>query len=169
MTQIENNTLGQHVQQLLITHGLENPVLDNYIRQWQNPEHFKLLESKLAEFLHLAPNGKNLRKIKEALTAIKLERTYSKDEIIHVLDGELQIGRSTVRSGESIAVRKDVRYSFLSPGPYRFLNFRGDIATITFGTSSRPFVVTETVNELRRQSGSLAKYVAPDDAMETGH
>ncbi len=45
--------LGQHVQKLLITHGLENPVLANYIKQWQNPEHFKLLESKLGEFLHL--------------------------------------------------------------------------------------------------------------------
>ena len=53
MNQTQNNTLGQHVQQLLVAHNLENPVLANYIKQWQNPQHFKLLESKLAEFLHL--------------------------------------------------------------------------------------------------------------------
>lgn len=83
MNQRENSILGQHVQQLLIRSGLENPVLDNYIKQWQNPEHFKLLESKLGEFLHLL--GFNLNDLSLNQTPSRVVKLFM-DELFYGLN-----------------------------------------------------------------------------------
>ena len=57
--------------------------------------------------------------------------THSEDEIIHVLDGSLQVGALRVEAGMSIAVPKDVRYGLRGDGSFRFLNYRRDVATFT--------------------------------------
>jgi quercetin dioxygenase-like cupin family protein len=54
--------------------------------------------------------------------------THSQNEVIHVTNGELQMGTVTVRAGSSVFVPADMRYSFRTPGPWEFLNFRRGIA-----------------------------------------
>lgn len=83
MSQRENNILGQYVQQLLVAHDLENPVLDNYIKQWQNLEHSKLLESKLREFLHLL--GFNLEDSSLNQTPSRVVKLFT-DELFYGLN-----------------------------------------------------------------------------------
>ena len=41
---------------------------------------------------------------------------HSEDEIIHVLDGELQVGPQTVKAGMSVAIPAGRRYGFRTPG-----------------------------------------------------
>ncbi len=68
---------------------------------------------------------------------------HSSDEIIHVLDGEIRVGRAVIARGQSVAIPADRRYSFRSPGAFRFLNYRRDAATATFAPGSA--AVLETV------------------------
>ena len=49
---------------------------------------------------------------------------HSHDEIVHVLEGDLQIGQVTVSEGMSVAVPANRRYGFRTPGPFRFLNYQ---------------------------------------------
>ena len=65
---------------------------------------------------------------------------HSEDEIIHVLDGELQVGPQTVRAGMSVAIPAGRRYSFRTPGAYRFLNYRKDASTFTGAPGTDPVV-----------------------------
>ncbi|HWD25412.1 MAG TPA: hypothetical protein VG368_08085 [Acidimicrobiales bacterium] len=67
---------------------------------------------------------------------------HSEDEIIHVLDGELQVGRHTVLPGTSIAVPGSLRYSFRTAGPFRYLNYRADASTILSRPGSEPRLET---------------------------
>jgi mannose-6-phosphate isomerase-like protein (cupin superfamily) len=64
---------------------------------------------------------------------------HSQDEIIYLLDGELQVGRTTVSAGMAFAVPKDVRYGFRSPGPYTFLNYRPDCSLMVTKPGTDPF------------------------------
>ncbi len=73
---------------------------------------------------------------------------HSQDEIIHVLEGELRFGPLTVPPGASIAVPRDWRYSFRTPGPFRYLNYRADISAAVVAPRSEP--VVETVDNLLR-------------------
>jgi len=72
--------------------------------------------------------------------------SHSQDEIIHVLDGELRFGPVTVVAGASIAVPRDLRYSFATSGPFRYLDYRADVSTAVVAPGSDP--VLETVASL---------------------
>jgi mannose-6-phosphate isomerase-like protein (cupin superfamily) len=71
---------------------------------------------------------------------------HSEDEIIHVLEGELRVGTLTVPAGTSIAVPANLRYSFRTSQPFRFLNYRADVSTILLKPGSEP--ILETVANL---------------------
>jgi hypothetical protein len=72
---------------------------------------------------------------------------HSEDEIIHVLTGELQVGRAVVSAGMSVAIPGSYRYGFRTPGPFSFLNFRRDASTYVAAPGSTP--VLETVDTWR--------------------
>lgn len=61
---------------------------------------------------------------------VSAPHSHSADELIHVLDGELQVGRRVLGPGSTVAVSADRRYGFRSPG-FGFLNYRPHVATIT--------------------------------------
>jgi uncharacterized cupin superfamily protein len=65
---------------------------------------------------------------------------HSEDEIIHVLEGELRVGTLTVPAGTSIAVPANLRYSFRTSQPFRFLNYRADVSTILLKPGSKPIL-----------------------------
>ena len=71
---------------------------------------------------------------------------HSEDEIIHVLEGELRVGRMTVAAGVSIAIPANLRYSFRTSQPFRFLNYRADASTILLKPGTEPLF--ETVENL---------------------
>ena len=77
--------------------------------------------------------------------------SHSQDEIIHVLDGELHFGPAIVTTGASIAVPRDVRYSFRTSGPFRYLDYRADVSTAVVAPGSDP--VLETVASLTSLGG----------------
>jgi hypothetical protein len=77
---------------------------------------------------------------------------HSQDEIIHVLEGELHFGPLAVPPDASIAVPRDWRYSFRTPGPFRYLNYRADVSTAVVKPRSEP--VVETVDNLLRVAAS---------------
>jgi hypothetical protein len=72
--------------------------------------------------------------------------SHSEDEIIHVLDGELHVGPQTVTAGMSMAIPKNVRYSFRSKGRYRFINYRSNPSFYIGRPNSEP--VRETRDQL---------------------
>ncbi len=76
---------------------------------------------------------------------------HSQDEIIHVLEGELHFGPLTVPPDASIAVPRDLRYSFRTSGPFRYLDYRADVSTAVVAPGSEP--VVETVDNLLRMGG----------------
>jgi len=71
---------------------------------------------------------------------VAASHVHSEDEIIHVLDGELQVGPQTVRAGMSVAIPAGRRYGFRTPGAYKFLNYRKDASTFTGAPGSDPVV-----------------------------
>lgn len=56
--------------------------------------------------------------------------SHSADELIHVLAGELVLGRRVLGPGATLAVEADRRYGFRSSG-FRFLNYRPGPSTLT--------------------------------------
>jgi hypothetical protein len=77
---------------------------------------------------------------------VGVSHVHSEDEIMHVLEGELKVGPLVVRAGTSIAVPRDLRYSFRTEGPFRYLNYRADVSTAMVMPGSTP--VLETVANL---------------------
>jgi quercetin dioxygenase-like cupin family protein len=71
---------------------------------------------------------------------------HSEDEIIYMIDGFIQIGATRVREGQAVAIPAGRRYGFRSGGPFRFLNYRADVATATFRPGSVPML--ETIDAL---------------------
>jgi len=63
---------------------------------------------------------------------------HSEDEIIHVIEGELQVGPQTVKAGMSVAIPAGRRYGFRTPGAYKFINYRRDASTFTGAPGSDP-------------------------------
>lgn len=57
--------------------------------------------------------------------------SHSADELIHVVVGEIHVGRRVLGAGSTLAVARDRRYAFRTPGPFGFLNFRPHVATHT--------------------------------------
>jgi mannose-6-phosphate isomerase-like protein (cupin superfamily) len=76
---------------------------------------------------------------------------HSEDEIMHVLSGELHVGPLVVAPGMSIAVPGNLRYSFRTPGPFRYLTYRADVSTAVVTPDSAP--VLETVSNLTSLGG----------------
>jgi quercetin dioxygenase-like cupin family protein len=76
-----------------------------------------------------------------------VSHTHSEDEIIHVLSGVMHVGPLRVEPGMSIAVPRELRYGFRTEGPFRFLNYRRDVALYTALPGSEP--VLEVVSKLR--------------------
>jgi mannose-6-phosphate isomerase-like protein (cupin superfamily) len=74
---------------------------------------------------------------------------HSEDEIIHVLEGTLQVGPVRIDAGMSVAIPEGVRYGFRTSGRFRFLNYRRDVALYTTTPGSAPAL--ETVAELRNR------------------
>jgi quercetin dioxygenase-like cupin family protein len=72
--------------------------------------------------------------------------SHSVDELIHVTRGEIRVGQMTVTSGSTLAVPRNRRYSFRSPGPFEFVNFRASRSEITSRSSEQPR--TETAQGL---------------------
>ena len=64
---------------------------------------------------------------------------HSEDEIVHVLEGALQVGSQRVPAGSSVAVPANRRYRVRSSEPFKFINYRADATTITKGPGSEPF------------------------------
>jgi len=73
---------------------------------------------------------------------------HSEDEIIHMLDGEINVGRVSVSAGQAFAVPGEHRYGFRSHGPFRFINYRRDISTVVHGVDEEPEL--ETIGRMRR-------------------
>ncbi len=67
---------------------------------------------------------------------------HSEDEIIHILDGSINVGPVPVAAGQGVAVPGERRYGFRSPGPLRFINYRRDISTVVHGVGSEPELET---------------------------
>jgi hypothetical protein len=62
---------------------------------------------------------------------VSAPHSHSADELIHVVVGEVHVGRRVLGPGSTIAVAKDQRYGFRSPGGFGFLNYRPHVATHT--------------------------------------
>jgi mannose-6-phosphate isomerase-like protein (cupin superfamily)/quercetin dioxygenase-like cupin family protein len=75
---------------------------------------------------------------------------HSQDEIIHVLTGALQVGRTTVGPGMSIAIPAEQRYGFRTTGAFSFLNYRADVSTTVTTPGSEPILETVAALGSRR-------------------
>jgi quercetin dioxygenase-like cupin family protein len=76
----------------------------------------------------------------EAFTAPS--HVHSEDEIIHLLDGEMRVGRLKLVPGMSIAIPGGTRYGFRTPAGYAFLNYRRDASTSVGKPGSPPSLET---------------------------
>jgi quercetin dioxygenase-like cupin family protein len=70
---------------------------------------------------------------------VSAPHSHSADELLHVLDGEVVVGRRHLGPGTTIAVRADRRYGFRSEG-FGFLNYRPAVATMTVDRDAPPIV-----------------------------
>jgi hypothetical protein len=86
-----------------------------------------------------------------AQPAVAPSHAHSEDEIIHILDGEMQLGRHRLTPGMSVAIPGNRRYGFRIPSGCRFLNYRRDLASATFAPGTPPTI--ETVESLRGRYG----------------
>jgi hypothetical protein len=76
---------------------------------------------------------------------------HSEDEIIHMLEGELQLSQLTIGPGAAVAVPREMRYSLRTSGPYRYLDYRADVSTAVVKPGSEP--VLETTANLQGYGG----------------
>lgn len=56
---------------------------------------------------------------------------HSADEVILMLSGEMQIGARSVGARGALWIAANRRYGLRAPGPFRFLNYRPGVSTIT--------------------------------------
>lgn len=63
---------------------------------------------------------------------------HTEDEIIHVLDGTMQVGPVAIPAGRSVAIPAGRRYGYRTAGPLRFLNYRRDVSTFVTTPGSEP-------------------------------
>jgi mannose-6-phosphate isomerase-like protein (cupin superfamily) len=71
--------------------------------------------------------------------------SHSSDELLHVLDGEVVVGRRRLGPGSTIAIHADRRYAFRSEG-FRFLNYRPTLATMTVDRAAPPIAEGPTAH-----------------------
>ena len=83
---------------------------------WANLTHLRIVQGastitqQLSRTLFLTPEKTMARKIKEALTAIKIERTYSKDEILEMYVNQCYFGKGAygIRAAAQIYFNKEL-------------------------------------------------------------
>jgi hypothetical protein len=78
---------------------------------------------------------------------------HSEDEIIHMLSGQINVGRVTLRPGMSIAVPGGTRYGFRALHDYSFVNYRRDITTTVLAPGATPSI--DTAETARRRSAGI--------------
>jgi quercetin dioxygenase-like cupin family protein len=65
--------------------------------------------------------------------------SHSQDELIHLLSGEIQLGRWTLGPGDTVYVAADRRYTFTSgEAGFSFLNYRRDASWHSVGRGGAP-------------------------------
>jgi hypothetical protein len=70
---------------------------------------------------------------------ISAGHSHSQDELIHLLWGEINVGRRKLTAGDTIAIPKDLRYGFRSGADgFGFLNYRPDASVQTFDRGGEP-------------------------------
>jgi hypothetical protein len=68
--------------------------------------------------------------------------SHTEDELIHVIKGEILLGRQKVGVGDTLAIGGDVRYKFRGGDDgFRFLNYRRDASRQDFPDPDRPSVI----------------------------
>jgi len=68
--------------------------------------------------------------------------SHTEDELIHVIEGEILLGRQKVGVGDTLAIGGDVRYKFRGgDNGFRFLNYRRDASRQDFPDPDRPSVI----------------------------
>jgi quercetin dioxygenase-like cupin family protein len=73
--------------------------------------------------------------------------SHSADEIIHVLWGQIRLGRHDLGPGATLAIRHDAPYRFHGgPSGYGFLNYRSGPSTMRIGAKGRELVEGGLVN-----------------------
>ncbi len=83
---------------------------------WANLTHFRIVQGastitqQLSRTLFLTPEKTMARKVKEALTAIKIERTYSKDEILEMYINQCYFGKGAygIQAATQIYFSKEI-------------------------------------------------------------
>lgn len=83
---------------------------------WANLTHLRIVQGastitqQLARTLFLTPEKTLARKIKEALSAIKIERTYSKDEILEIYINQCYFGKGAygIKAAAQIFFNKEI-------------------------------------------------------------
>ncbi len=80
---------------------------------------------------------------------------HSEDEILYVIDGSMRVGREVVRAGACVAVPSDLRYSFRTDGPLRFLNYRRDASTVLKAPGSAPYLESRAGMAARVERGDV--------------
>jgi quercetin dioxygenase-like cupin family protein len=85
--------------------------------------------------------------------------THSQDEIIFMLRGDVQMGRSSVVPGMGLAIRGHYRYGFTSDTGCEFLNFRRDVSLFTREPKSEPKLETIAA---ALAAGDKLEIIAPD-------
>jgi len=67
--------------------------------------------------------------------------SHSADELIHLLWGEMRVGRHVLGPGSTLAIRADAPYRFRSgPDGFGFLNFRSGPSTMAIGRAKELLV-----------------------------
>lgn len=75
--------------------------------------------------------------------------SHSVDELIHVVAGEIWLGRRRLGPGATLAIAADRRYGFRSgPEGFAFLNYRADASQQTLGRGTPPVMEGGRVNGL---------------------
>jgi quercetin dioxygenase-like cupin family protein len=65
--------------------------------------------------------------------------SHSQDELIHMLWGEINVGKRKLTAGDTIAIPADLRYGFRSgPDGFGFLNYRPDASVQSFERGGEP-------------------------------
>jgi quercetin dioxygenase-like cupin family protein len=76
--------------------------------------------------------GRSQRYVSEA-------HSHSQDELIHLLSGEITVGREVLGPGDTLYVAADRRYTFTSgDGGFSFLNYRRDASFHTLARGGEP-------------------------------
>ena len=67
--------------------------------------------------------------------------SHSQNELVHVLDGELHVGRRSIGVGETMAIEADFRYAFRAgPQGITFLNYRNDVSRQSIKRGDEPIL-----------------------------